>query len=232
MNFIFIFSLLINTYLLYYSTIECHKHYNHTKVFCENDIISIDNNTDNGGHLINIRGITTTKKLSTKKISAKNKTSDSFYSARKLKLSKFYTKLNDTIYKYKSVEKDINTSEIFQTIKKYMGNGFYFIVFDCSRPSYFDLNNKKVELKSNILADLKKTDKCGENSNNLWYFDDVPLLTTFDYKNKEISSHVLPFAELFSIFRKLSICDDFLKIMKHPAFIMKTRAAFRQAHLA
>jgi hypothetical protein len=157
-----------------------------------------------------------------KQMKLKNKNDKSFertdeFKSRQKEFEEFYKKLDASLQKYKLVEPDINVNEISKKIKAHLGNGFYLIVFNCDKPSHFDLNNYVVELDSNLANEIKRTDKCESKSGYNWFYGDSNSLTTYDYKTKSISSQVLPFGTLFTIFNKLSLCDEFLKIMKHPS---------------
>ena len=175
-----------------------------------------DNITNFNKRSIEIRSLNH-KKLKLKNQNDKSIQKNDEFKSRQKEFDEFYRKLDESLQKYKSIEPDINVKDISKKIKAHLGNGFYVIVFNCDKPSHFDLSNYVVELDPNIAKDLKKSDKCDSKSGYNWYYGDSNSLTTYDFKSKSLSSQVLPFGTLFTIFNKLSLCDEFLKVMKHPS---------------
>lgn len=139
---------------------------------------------------------------------------------RKLEIISFNKQFNESLQNMNTEKtKEIN-SKIFNRIKNIIGKGDLLILFDCNSPSYYDFENKLVKIKSKkMIKQLKSSDNCSEESDNLWHFHgNKSMISTFDFKTKNLSSSVLPFNQFMSFFKDLNLCDDFMKLMKHPAY--------------
>jgi hypothetical protein len=220
---ILIFRVLVIVYTIH-TLAECEKSENEAYPTCA-DFNSSSNHTlidDCKQRLMFKRAIRTLKKASARSTNESSFKNNQEYKIRRTELKEFYKKLNASIIRHKLVEIELNPAQVIKKIASHLGNGFYLVVFDCNRPSYIDLTDHRVDFTSQqSLKDLKASDKCDRNK-NLWYFENPFSLTTWDLRSKKISGRLLPFETLFIIFNKLNMCDDFLKLMRHPAYFYKT----------
>ncbi|CAF0710883.1 unnamed protein product [Brachionus calyciflorus] len=136
-------------------------------------------------------------------------------------LNTFYDKLNATLQKVSA--QSTENKKLLEKFKQVLGKGYLTIIFDCKKPSYYGLNNKMVQIQSNDLIKLlKSSDNCSEQSDNLWHFHgNKNLISTYDNKAKNLSSSVLPMERMMTFFHDLGLCDNFMKLMKHPSYFNK-----------
>lgn len=142
---------------------------------------------------------------------------------RAKELMKFQKKFNESMHKLKNEPGKEMSKKIFNKLKYILGKGELFIIFDCKNPSYYDTDGKIVHIKSKgILKNLKSTDNCSAKSENLWHFHgNMSFISTYDHKAKNLSSSVLPFDQFIGLFNDLELCEDFMKLMRHPSFYNK-----------
>ncbi|RNA27233.1 hypothetical protein BpHYR1_021675 [Brachionus plicatilis] len=142
---------------------------------------------------------------------------------RAKEILKFQKKFNDSLQKLKNESGKEISKKIHTKLKHILGKGELFIIFDCKNPSYYGPDTKLVRITNKqILKSLRKTDSCSAKSENLWHFHgNMSFISTFDHKAKNLSSSVLPFDQFIGLFNDLDLCEEFMKLMRHPSFYNK-----------
>lgn len=142
---------------------------------------------------------------------------------RVVEVLNFQKKFNNSMQKLNNKPGKELSKKIHAKLKYILGKGELFIIFDCKNPSYYDPDGKLIHIKSKkVLKSLKKTDNCSAQSENLWHFHgNVSFVSTYDHKAKNLSSSVLPFDQFMGLFNDLELCEDFMKLLRHPHFYNK-----------
>ncbi|CAF0866359.1 unnamed protein product [Brachionus calyciflorus] len=161
------------------------------------------------------------KKTDSKKKNINSDDEKKIIEYRQNEAKKFYKKIEDSLNKVAKEEKIDDVKEVYNRIKNHTGNGFYALVFNCTSPSYIDINSKAKKLSSDQIKILQSQDKCN-TKDNLWRFNGQDeFVTTFDNKEKSLSDNVLPYETLIALFNQLDMCREFLIYIRHPVYFTK-----------
>ena len=152
----------------------------------------------------------------------RNRFDEKYRFIRHVEFDKFNNRLGLALSRLNS---DQEIKSLTRKVVSLMGNGYYFIIFNCTKPMFIGADNKVETLSSRAALDvLKKDDSCQPSSkgggDDIWHYKAEPPadLSTYDFKAQAISEQVLPFTKLLDVFSRVGLCDEFLRFMNHPAY--------------
>ena len=111
-------------------------------------------------------------------------------------------------------------------LENVIGDGFSFIVFNCTRPSYIypsntnEFNNLTVvQIKSYEFLSLFNYIAYCDQIENVWHLKKSKYYLTFDPKIMGLGYS--PNERLLNIFNDKGVCNDFMKYLMHPFYYNK-----------
>ena len=105
---------------------------------------------------------------------------------------------------------------------KALGTGFYAVVFDCDKASYYGFDNKRHDLPGDALFEMiQMKDDCDmEDTGGLWLWQNFPPkpghIVLFDVESQKLVVKLKPYLALLTIMNMWGICDEYLKFIRHP----------------
>lgn len=159
----------------------------------------------------------------------RNRFDEKYRFIRHVEFDKFNNRLGLALSRLSS---DQEIQALTKKVVSLMGNGYYFIIFNCTKPMFISADNKVETLASKAALEvLKKDDACqpsksagankaSSNNDDIWHYRAEPPadFSTYDFKAQAISEQILPFTKLLEVFSRVGLCDDFLRFMNHPAY--------------
>lgn len=178
---------------------------------------SSNENTDNDEHAA---PQTSSKPNSKRKPSG---SAGSNFNPRQPEIDEFFAKYRESLSKHHDTP---SPSFSHDEIRSLLGDGVHLVVFDCLLPSYMDLRRKTHIKSSDILDELSSNQRanCSRDDDNIWHVSAGPpnSFLTYNYKSRTLSiSPPLPMSDLVDYFRRLGICNEFMRFVRHPGYFVR-----------